>query len=53
MEISNQSDTDFKTPVITIPREPTEYGKRIWEEMKATVSEIKKNPQGRKPGLYQ
>ena len=27
-------------------RELTEYGKRIREEIKATLSEIKKNPQG-------
>ena len=26
--------------------ELTEYGKSMWEEMKAILSEIKKNPQG-------
>ena len=32
--------------MIRMLREITEYGKNIKEEMKATVSEIKKNPQG-------
>ena len=32
--------------VIRMLREITEYGKNLREEMKATVSEIKKNPQG-------
>ena len=32
--------------VIRMLRELTEYGKSIREEMKATLSEIKKNPQG-------
>ena len=45
-EIANPSDAEFKTPVIRMPRELTEYGKCIMEEMKATLSEIKKNPQG-------
>ena len=35
-EISNLSDAEFKTPVIRMFREFTEYGKRIREEMKVT-----------------
>ena len=45
MEIANLSDAEFKTLVIRMLRDLTEYGKHIREEMKATVSEIKKNPQ--------
>ena len=45
-EIINLSDAEFKTLVIRMLREITEYGKNLREEMKATVSEIKKNPQG-------
>ena len=44
MEIANLSDAEFKTPVIRMPRELTEYSKCIMEEMKATLSKIKKNP---------
>ena len=44
MEISNLSEADFKTLVIRMFRELTEYGKHIREEMKATLSETKKNP---------
>ena len=44
MEIANLSDTDFKTLVIRMLRELNEYGKYIREEMKAILSEIKKNP---------
>ena len=36
----------LKTLVIKIFRELIQYAKRIREEMKATLSEIKKNPQG-------
>ena len=36
----------FKTLVIRMLRDLMEYGKHIREEMKATLSEIKKNPQG-------
>ena len=43
-EIANLSDAEFKTLVIRMLRDFTEYGKCIREEMKATVSEIKKNP---------
>ena len=46
MEIANLSDEEYKTLVIRRLRELTEYGKSIREEMKATLSEIKKNSQG-------
>ena len=45
MEITNLSDAEFKTLVIRILRDLTEYSKSIREEMKATLSELKKNPQ--------
>ena len=45
-EIANLSDAEFKTLVIRMLRELTEYGNNIKGEMKATLSEIKKNPQG-------
>ena len=45
-EMANLSDVEFKTLVIRMLRKLTEYGKCIREEMKATLSEIKKNPQG-------
>ena len=45
-EITNLSDAEFRTLVIRMLRELIEYGKRKREEMKATLSEIKKNPQG-------
>ena len=48
MEIANLSDAEFKTLVIRMLRDLTEYGKHIREEMKATLSEIKKNTQGTK-----
>ena len=44
MEISNLSDAEFKTLVIRMLKELTEYGKNIREEMKVTLNEIKKNP---------
>ena len=44
MEISNLPDAEFKTLVIRMLRELIEYGKIIREEMKATLSGIKKNP---------
>ena len=44
-EIANLSEAKFKTLVIRMLRELTEYNKTIREEMKATLSEIKKNPQ--------
>ena len=45
-ETANLSHVEFKTLVIRMLRELIEYGKRKREEMKATLSEIKKNPQG-------
>ena len=46
MEIDDLSDAEFKILVIRMLRELTEYSNNIKEEMKATLSEIKKNPQG-------
>ena len=46
MEIANLSAAELKTLVIRTLREITEYVKNIREEMKATLSEVKKNPQG-------
>ena len=46
MEIANLSDAEFKTLVIRMLRELIEYGHKIKEEMKATLSEMKKNIQG-------
>ena len=45
MEKINLSDAEFKTLVIRMLRELTEYGKSIREEMKSTLSEILKNLQ--------
>ena len=45
-EIAYLSDAEFRTLVIRMFRELTEYAKSIREEMKATLSEIKKNLQG-------
>ena len=45
-EITNLSDAEFKTLAIRMPRELIEYGNIIKEEMKVTLSEIKKNLQG-------
>ena len=39
------SDAEFKTLVIRMLREIIEYDKCIRKEMKATLSEIKENPQ--------
>ena len=44
-EISNLSDAEFKMLVIKMLRELTGYGNNIKEEIKVTLSEIKKNPQ--------
>ena len=41
MEISNLSDGEFKTLVVRTLKELIEYGKKVREEMKATLSEIK------------
>ena len=45
METADLSDAEFKTLVIRMLREITEYCKSTREEIKATLSEIKKNPQ--------
>ena len=46
MEITNLSDAEFKTLVLRMLRELTEYGNNIKEEMEVILSEIKKNLQG-------
>ena len=46
MEITNLSDAEFKTLVIRMLKELTEYGKNIREEMKVTLIEIMNNPDG-------
>ena len=46
MEIANLSDAEFKTLVIRMLKELTDYGNNIKEGMKVTLSEIKKNLQG-------
>ena len=45
-QITNLSGAEFKTLVIRILKELSEYGNNIQEEMKVTLSEIKKNLQG-------
>ena len=50
-EIANLSDAEFKTLVIRMLRDLFEYGKSIREEMKATLSEIKKNLQRANSGV--
>ena len=45
IEIANISDAEFKTLVIRMLRELLEYSKKIKEEMKVTLNEIKNNPQ--------
>ena len=47
-EIANLLDTEIKTLVIRVLRELPEYDKKIKEEMKVTLNEIKKNLQGTK-----
>ena len=49
-EITNLSDAALKTLVIRMLKELTEYRKNIREEMKVTLSEIKKNLQGTNSG---
>ena len=55
MEIASLSDVEFKTLVIRMFRELTEYGHKIKEEMKDALSEIKiyREPtvNGKKPEL--
>ena len=43
MEIANLSNAEFKTLVIRMLRELIGYGNSIKEEIKVTLSEIKKN----------
>ena len=53
IEISNLSDAEFKTLVIRLLEELTEYGdgvKKTKEEMKVTLSEIRKDLQGTNSG---
>ena len=45
-EIANLSDAEFKTLVIRMLTEMTEYWRKTQEEVKAMQSEIKKNIQG-------
>ena len=45
-EMANLSDAEFKTLVIRVLTEMTEYGHKIKEERKAIQIEIKKNIQG-------
>ena len=42
-EIANLSDAEFKTLVIRMIEELTEYGNSTREELKVTLSGIKKN----------
>ena len=42
-EIANLLDTEIKTLVIRVLRELPEYDKKIKEEMKVTLNEIKNN----------
>ena len=44
-EIANLSDAEFKTLVIRMLTEMTEYGHKVKEEVKAIQSEIKENIQ--------
>ena len=46
MEIASLSDAQFKTLVIRMLRELTEYGNCISEEMKATLGDKKKKSTG-------
>ena len=48
MEISNLSDAEFKTLAIRMLKELIQHSNNIREEMKVTLSEIKKNLQGTK-----
>ena len=50
MEITNLPDAVFKTLVIRMLKELTECCKNIREEIKVTLSEIKKNLQGTNSG---
>ena len=46
MELANLSDAEFKTLMIRMLRDLTEYDKSIRDEMKAALREINKNLQG-------
>ena len=46
MVISNLSDAEFKTLVISMLTEMVVHGRKIQEEVKAMKSEIKENVQG-------
>ena len=46
MKTTNLSDAEFKTLVIKMLKELTKYSNNIKEELKATLSEIKKNLHG-------
>ena len=50
MDIANLSDAEFKTLVIRMLKELIEYSNNIREEIKVTLSEIKKNLQGTNSG---
>ena len=51
VEITKLSYAEFKTLVIVMLKELTQYGNNIMEEMKVTLSEIKKNLQGFNSGV--
>ena len=50
MELANLSDAEFKTLLIRMLKELIEDSQNIREEMKFTLSEIKKNLQGTNGG---
>ena len=50
IEIANLSDAEFKTLGIQMLRGLTEYGNNVREEVRVTLSEIKKNLQGTNSG---
>ena len=50
IKVANLSDAVFKTLLIRMLKEFIEYGNNIKEEMKVTLSEIRKNLQGTKSG---
>ena len=45
-EITNLSDAGFKTLLVRLLKEHMEYSNNIKEEMKVTLSKVKKNLQG-------
>ena len=50
IEITNLSDIEYKTLLMRMVKELTEYGNNKREDMKVTPSEIKKNLQGTNSG---